>query len=111
LYKTAKGDNLYQIAQLFKIDLGALLLLNNFDTNTIIKPGDTILIPRSTRKQNKKELSRRIVYYTVKQGDSMWAIANQFGISLDTLFKTNNLSKQSKLLPGDVVRIIISEES
>lgn len=38
--------------------------------------------------------------YTVKSGDTLWAIARRFGISLDSLIEANNLESPDRLTPG-----------
>ncbi|WP_318766573.1 GH25 family lysozyme [Lactiplantibacillus carotarum] len=40
-------------------------------------------------------------YYTVKSGDSWWAIATKFGIDMNKLAKLNGKTKDSMLHPGD----------
>ena len=50
-YKIVKGDTLYSIAQTHGIALQALLDINKFSSNQVIKPGDRIKVPlRETAK-------------------------------------------------------------
>ena len=42
-------------------------------------------------------------YYTVKSGDSLYGIADTFGISLDTLLAMNPGYESTRLYPGDVL--------
>lgn len=44
--------------------------------------------------------------YTVKAGDSMWSIANMFGVSLDSLIKANpQISNPNLINPGQQICI------
>ena len=43
--------------------------------------------------------------YTVKMGDSLWAIAKKFGVSIEQLSNTNGLRKQSFLHIGQELEI------
>lgn len=43
-------------------------------------------------------------YYTVKKGDSLWAVAKKYGLTVDELKKLNNLSSNS-LSIGQVLKI------
>ena len=55
----------------------------------------------SAIKEEKKEISE----YIVKEGDSLWSIADSFGISLDTVRWANNLNKNSVIKIGDKLTI------
>lgn len=43
--------------------------------------------------------------YMVKTGDTLWDIANQFGVSVRDLINLNSLGKRAKIWPGDVIKI------
>jgi LysM repeat protein len=43
--------------------------------------------------------------YTVKSGDSWWAIANRYGISMYTLASLNGKSIYSTIYPGQVLKV------
>ncbi len=48
---------------------------------------------------------QKTIRYTVKEGDSLYAIAHRFGLRLPDLLKVNSLRNPHKLKPGDVIRI------
>jgi LysM repeat protein len=41
----------------------------------------------------------------VKKGDTLSGIAKKTGVSLNTLYKLNNLNAKSKIYPGKKIRI------
>ncbi len=47
-----------------------------------------------------------ILTYEVEPGDTLQSIAEDFGVSVDTLIGANNLSKNTKLKPGDKIAIL-----
>ena len=51
------------------------------------------------------ETRREITEYVVEEGDSLWSIANQFNISLDTIFWANDL-KSLLIRPGQKLLIL-----
>jgi membrane-bound lytic murein transglycosylase D len=47
-----------------------------------------------------------VIYYTVKKGDTLWDIAQQYkGVSVDDIKKWNNLGSSSKLQVGQKLKI------
>ncbi len=112
LYTVKKGDNLYSIAAQLGINISHLFMLNNLDNNSIIKPGDKLYITKTEKKQSLSSIEKsNVVLYTVKKGDNLWRIASSFGIPVSTLLKSNKLKKNAPLLPGDIIRIDLSEDS
>jgi LysM repeat protein len=43
--------------------------------------------------------------YTVRRGDSFWAIACKFNCTMAELERLNNKSRFSLIFPGDVLRV------
>ncbi len=43
-------------------------------------------------------------YYTVKSGDTLGGIAKKTGVSLNTIYRLNNLNSRSKIYPGMKIR-------
>jgi membrane-bound lytic murein transglycosylase D len=111
-YEVVAGDNLYKIAQNFSITLDELMSANNFNDNTLIHSGQIIRIPSNgtSRVRKSQEISANVVYYKVKQGDNLWNIAANFGMTVQSLYKLNDLNKDSVIMPGDTLKVLKSRE-
>ena len=103
-YIVKPGDNLFRIAQACAVSLQALLAFNHLNANSVVHPGDSLHVPPDASAMALPH--RDVVYYKVKEGDTLRQIAATFGISLDELYKYNNLQPDSALVPGEVIRVI-----
>ena len=94
-YIVQKGDSLWSIANKFNMTVSKLKNLNNL-TNNLLSIGQVLKIKDSSNNGKKT--------YTVQKGDSLWVIANKYGITTEELKSYNNLT--SNLLSiGQVLKI------
>ena len=94
-YIVQKGDSLWSIANKFNMTVSKLKNLNNL-TNNLLSIGQVLKIKDSSN--NGKTT------YTVQKGDSLWVIANKYGITTEELKNYNKLT--SNLLSiGQVLKI------
>ncbi len=56
-------------------------------------------------------VAQRTIRYTVKEGDSLYAIAHRFGLRLPELLRVNKFRNPHKIKPGDVVYIPVKGAS
>lgn len=113
-YTVGQGDNLFRISQKFSVSLDDLMALNNMTEKSVLHPGDQIKLPvKSEGAPDASAPSRKIPekaeIYTVQNGDNLWSIASSLGVSLDSIYKYNNLTPDSKLMPGDTIMILRGE--
>ena len=50
-----------------------------------------------------------IITYTVKPGNTLWAIANFFGMAVEDLAALNDISYPYTIFPGQEIKIIASQ--
>ena len=94
-YIVQKGDSLWSIANKINMTVSELKNLNNL-TNNLLSIGQVLKIKDSSN--NGKTT------YTVQKGDSLWVIANKYGITTEELKNYNKLT--SNLLSiGQVLKI------
>ncbi len=84
IYTVQNGDSLYSIANRFNISVLDLIDYNGLPT-TILTVGETLKIPRNEVNPNEN-------VYIVKRGDTLYRIANTYGVTIDDLINANNLS-------------------
>lgn len=101
-----KGDSLWSIASKNNTTVDELKKLNNLSSNTL-QIGQLLKLPTSNDSENNNTSEKNI--YTVKKGDSLWAIANKYGTSVEELKKANSLTSdnlsigQTLIIPGNSV--------
>ena len=90
-YIVQLGDTLYSISRKFNVPINDIKIANNL-TNDILRVGQMLQIPTSNISTNN------IIVYTVKKGDSLYAIAREYNTTIDDIKQLNNLT-------SDVLRI------
>jgi membrane-bound lytic murein transglycosylase D len=106
-YQVKAGDSLWTIAQKLRIDSEELRIYNKLAANTHLKPGQTLRVPGTSVSPVKAAGNTRKTksVYTVKQGDSLDRIAKKHKIKLADLLKWNKLQADSRLKPGQQLRL------
>lgn len=94
-YVVKAGDSLWSIAQRYNTTVDDIKRLNNLTSNTL-QIGQTLQIPSSDISEGN--------LYTVRSGDTLWGIAQQFRTSVDELKTLNNLTSNT-ITVGQVLRI------
>ena len=84
-YIVQAGDSLYKIAERFNTTVDELIEYNNLPT-TILQIGQVLRIPKVTSSN---------ITYIVKSGDTLYKIANSYGVTVDAIKKLNNLTSNT----------------
>ena len=99
VYIVKKGDSLYSIARDNNITVSELIDYNNLSSDSL-SIGQQILVPIIMLDTSNPNY----ITYTVKAGDSLYKIANTYGISVNEIKNLNNLNT-NLLNVGQVLRI------
>ena len=107
-YTVKKGDNLWTIARRSNVSLNELYAANGLDTTSILSIGQQLQIPvegstatvtaPSPDTYQPTSFNQGSTEYTVKRGDSLSKIANQFDASIRAIKAANGLS-------SDLIRV------
>jgi LysM repeat protein len=99
-YRVRSGDSLWSISRRFGTTTSAIQAANGL-RGTAIKPGQTLRIPVGG---TSGEVPPVVARYQVRQGDSLWGIAQRHGTSPAQIQRANGLSS-SRIRPGQVLTI------
>jgi membrane-bound lytic murein transglycosylase D len=102
-YTVRSGDTLSAIASRHRVSVPELRRANGLD-NSIIHPGNTLIVPVSSGDATVHGGSTGTTTYRVRKGDTLYDIARQFGVSVGELRRLNGLDS-SRIYPGDVLKI------
>lgn len=118
-YKIQPGDSLHAIARKYRTSAQVLSSINHLKGSTIIA-GRTLLIPgpaagsdsytlsadsRLASSQSKGKTGRQRSNYKVKSGDTLWAIARKYSVSVNELAKWNDMAPKDSLSIGQSLAI------
>lgn len=71
-----------------------------------IAQNSTLLSPMNPQGVLDEDIRGSITTYTVKEGDNLGAIANSFGITVNTLLWANDIRDARRIKPGDTLVIL-----
>ena len=99
LYSVKNGDNLYEIARKYNTTINTLKEINNLKSDNL-NVGETLKIPTEISTSDDSNY----IIYTVKKGDSLYKIANQYKTTVMDIKNLNGLSSNN-LDVGDILKI------
>lgn len=113
-YKVRRGDTLSEIASSYGVGLSEMLRVNKLKRRSIIRPGQTLLIPvpkgQSARSPQvlEADASNRPVH-RVKQGENLDLIARAYGTSVRQLMDWNLIRNPNRIYAGQ--RLVVGSAS
>jgi N-acetylmuramoyl-L-alanine amidase len=117
-----KGESLNKISSSYGVTTDELVAWNSLETNNVIvgqklrvnapdSGSSATVAAHEIAKQDKAkkaEKDLKLVYYTVKPGDTLWKIAQHYeGITIDQLKEWNKLSGKAGLKVGQKIKVIL----
>jgi membrane-bound lytic murein transglycosylase D len=109
------GETLGIIAARYRTSVAGLMRLNGMKT-TFIRAGQRLKIPGKGGSEGSPSppasaggktpsQASGLVVYKVSEGETLFGIAQKFGMELGVLMALNNLSPESRIQPGQELRI------
>ncbi len=119
-YTVESGDSLYRIALTNDTTVDALKAANSDlqGDDPVLQPGQVLALPDCTPGQIRATTpalsndstavpaaAASQAVYTVKPGDTLYAIASHFGVTINAIMRANNLSNPNTLSIGQTLVI------
>jgi membrane-bound lytic murein transglycosylase D len=117
-----KGDTLQHITRLYRVELEPILEINRLQKRSRLSAGTNLLIPLPKEKEIKPDplasnppvektrpSGSEEITYIIKKGDTLWSISNEMGVNIGALSAWNKLHPETKLMPGDQLKIKVGE--
>jgi membrane-bound lytic murein transglycosylase D len=116
-----KGEYLSKIATTYGVSNDELVAWNSLENQNLLV-GQKLRVNQPDSGNNSKAIAQvspskgsakgdtdlKLVYYTVKSGDTLWSIAQHYdGITIDQLKEWNKLSGKAGLKIGQKIKVIL----
>ena len=100
-HTVAPGEALSIIADEHAVSIETLVELNDLENPDLIYVGQVLDLPSAAAEAQ----TRAAPTHTVASGDSLWAIATSYGMTLDTLAALNSVENLALIFPGQILNL------
>ena len=110
LYEVRAGDTLGSIAERFDTTIAALAQLNGVLNPSRIDPGQILQIPTASpadpgELESQTPADPESITYIIRSGDTLYRVAERFGITVAELASANGIAEDDLIYPGQVLVI------
>jgi len=113
-HRVRSGESLSIIARKYRTSVGSIMRANNLRRSNFIVAGKLLKIPQRgyiyQRPQTIEPKNGEAVTHIVKQGDSLWIIAKQYGTTTKKIQQLNYLAT-TDLHKGQILTIFPSQKN
>jgi len=102
----SEGDTLWALGKTYGISPNTIASKNGLTINTPLQIGRKLNIGNKSIYRTL-EAKQRTILYSVKQGDTLYRIADIFNLDIAKIRELNNLENDS-LEPGQIIKLVIS---
>lgn len=102
MYTVKAGDTIYGIARVYNTTVQEILNLNYLTSPNLVV-GQVIRIPEMYTPSDEM-YPPNYINYQVKKGDTLYKIAKEYNVSIDTIIKDNGLQSNT-LKVGQILRL------
>ena len=96
------GDTFRSLAKETGVSRRKLAKYNERGKNDVLRAGDIIYLEKKQKKASKVFKKRP---HTVKAGESMYSIAQMYGIRLKSLYKMNHMGPDDSIVAGQQLKV------
>lgn len=96
------GDDLPTLSMMTGVSKRKLRKYNELPKSYVPQPGDILYMQK---KRSRADKSLKGIPHVVQPGESMYSIAQHYGIRLESLYKLNNLDPDYMPQPGHMLRL------
>lgn len=108
-YTVRKGDTLAEIADRMNVTIEAVAKANGLKKPYRLQPGQKLKNPKAAQaapaRKPRSESGASGGTYTVKSGDTLFAIAQRNGTTVDALRAANGMGRSTALVPGRKLKL------
>lgn len=108
-YVVKAGDSFWSIAKIYKVKPSKIAKWNNMATRDPIRIGQNLAI--WTERPLVSDIAGNSVIrklnYRVKNGDSLYRIADKFSVDVNDILRWNGLNKKKYLQPGQAITLYV----
>jgi murein DD-endopeptidase MepM/ murein hydrolase activator NlpD len=108
VHVVVKGETIYSIARSFKVSPEELMSFNSITDPSRLQVGSRLKIPGGASVSVQKSVpanTQEFTEYRAQKNDTLYSIARQNGVGLETLRSVNGFSETYVLKVGDRVKI------
>lgn len=106
-YTVSEGDTVSGISRLHGVSTAELLAANGLSWKTMIFAGQELVIPANSNGSESAEVGESIRRHNVASGETLEAIARNYGVQPRAIMTANGLDRSSRLVVGQ--RLVIPD--
>ncbi|MBM3422557.1 MAG: LysM peptidoglycan-binding domain-containing protein [Chlorobi bacterium] len=101
-----RGETVTSIARVYGMSIEEISELNGLRGNMSLQPGQKITVSGAAKKASpNKSSSATVRFHKVRKGDTLFSIADRYGVSVGQLTEWNGIVRKKAIQPGQKLRV------